>query len=356
VTGAALSAFPADSEGVRAAFRLGWAVSELRGRARPDLFLHPEPDEPAAFKRILDDHPLPLGSERKNREVRIETLTAAAGLSAALHLDVLIGNAPALGRMRSVTEGLENTNDAQRRQLWPGVARAFYSWDAQLQDKLVVDATPAAAYQLGRALAETYWALVPARSDQEMGSWLFVLGPRRVETVERLLARLSAYLGPLVQAAISSSFEAWSLLASDQERREADGVLRKLYEQGLLWRDLARGERDPLHLAPPASGDPWKRVSAYAKAARALKAPLITGALFAAMLVAGAALLASGAKYPWLTTALSIVGALGVTSAGLYAKAKARLTSLLNELRLKLDEERVRSAANLCPTANAPDG
>jgi type II secretory pathway pseudopilin PulG len=71
--------------------------------------------------------------------------------------------------------------------------------------------------------------------------------------------------------------------------------------------------------------------------------------LFAALLVAGGALLASGAKHPWLTTAISILGALGLTSAGLYARAKAQLTSLLESLRLAVDKQRVREAATICP-------
>jgi len=72
--------------------------------------------------------------------------------------------------------------------------------------------------------------------------------------------------------------------------------------------------------------------------------------VFAALLVVGGALLASGAKYPGLTTAISILGALGLTSASLYARAKAGLTSLLGNLKLAVDQQRVRQAANILPS------
>jgi hypothetical protein len=345
---------PPDLEQVRAAFRLGWAVAELRGRYRPDLFLHPEPGALPAFARDADDQPLPLGVERKNREVRIEVFEAALGLSKVLDLKLKIDGRETVDRIQQALEGLENTNEARRRSRWPAVARAFYRWDAQIQDTLVVRATQAAAYQLGRALAETYWALNPDLPDNEMGSWRFLLGPSRQETVGRLVARLSAYIGPLIAAAIQSSFAPWCVLASDADRRRAEGVRSALYQQGLLWRDLIRGERLPLDLAPLSGGDAWKKVGVYRKAVETLKAPLIVGGFFAALLVTGGALLASGVKYPGLTAAIGILGALGVTSASLYARAKAEMTSLVGSLRLAVDQQRVREAANLCPGISAP--
>jgi hypothetical protein len=60
-------------------------------------------------------------------------------------------------------------------------------------------------------------------------------------------------------------------------------------------------------------------------------------------------LLASSAKHPWATTGVSILGGFGVTSAGLYARTKAQLTSLLSTLRHELDKQKVREAADLCP-------
>ncbi|HLM85225.1 MAG TPA: hypothetical protein VK272_03450 [Solirubrobacteraceae bacterium] len=345
---------PADLEQMRAAFRLGWAVAELRGRYRPDLFLHPEPDAPKAFKRNAQERPLPLAGERKSREIRIEIYEAAVGLSGALDLNLQTrragGSVSTLELVKDATLHIENAkNAAERRSVWPSVAQRFYDWDAQLQDTLVVDATRAAAYQLGRALGETHWALEPARGEREMGSWVFLFGAEREAVVKRLLERLSPYLGPLVVAGVKHSHKAWCKLALAPQRRNADGVRLRLYEQGVLWRDLIRGERQPLELPRPVVTDPWREVAGYRKAVKALKGPLIVGGFFAALLIVGGALLASGAKDPWLTTAVSILGGLGVTSAGLYARAKAQLTSLLSTLRLELDKQKVREAADLCP-------
>jgi hypothetical protein len=345
---------PIDLEQMRTAFRLGWAVAELRGRYRPDLFLHPEAGAPAAFKRDKDEHPLPLGNERKNREVRIEVFQGAAGLSKALNLDLEVDGAETLEHIRDVIACLEDTDAATRRAQWPEVADAFYSWDAQLQDALVVPAICAAAYQLGRALGDTYWALDPERSEQDMGSWAFLFGSYRQQTLERLIARLSAYLGPLVTIALEESFNAWNELAADPDRRSEEGVRAALYQQGLLWRDLIRGERQPLDLAPLTATDAWKEISVYRKAFETLKVPLIVGVAFAALLAGGGALLASGTAYPGLTSAFAILGALGVTSAGLYARSKAELTSLLTNLRLAVEKQRVRQAADLCPRKSAP--
>jgi hypothetical protein len=334
---------------VQAAFRLGWAVVELRGRYRPDLFRHPEPGAPAGFRRIANDIPLPLGNERKDREVRIEVFEAAAGLSMTLALQPLIGKTPALERIHALVRELENTNEQTRYSRWQRVARGFYAWDAALQDLLVIKSVPAAAYQLGRALAETHWALIPARADNEMGSWLFVLGTQRQETIKRLLARLATYVGPLVVSAVEGSVLAWGEVAHDKQRRDGPDARLKLFQQGLLWRDLIRGEMLPLDLDPLSVGDAWRKVAVYRKAIVALRVPVVFGTTGALLLIGGSALLASGAKYHALTTALSVAGLLGITSAGLYARAKAQLTSLLSELRTAVDEQRVRQAATLVP-------
>jgi hypothetical protein len=341
---------PSDAESVRAAFRLGWAVAELRGRYRPDLFLHPDAGAEAGFARTRDDRPLPLASERKNREIRIEIFQAAEGLSERLGLALQSGKVATLDRMRDVLALLENTNAATRLTRWPPTAEAFYKWDAQIQDALVVPAAQAAAYQLGRALAETYWALDPERPSHEMGSWACLFGTRREETIKRLLGRLSTYLDPLARAAVEGSFADWCKIAADEHRRSAHDVRAKLYRQGLLWRDLIRGERQALDLAP-ATHDAWKEMTVYRDVFATLRVPLLVGAGFAALLTGCAALLAAGASHPGALTAFSILGGLGATSAGMYARAKAQVTSLMESVRLAVDRHRVCQGANLCPLA-----
>jgi hypothetical protein len=117
----------------------------------------------------------------------------------------------------------------------------------------------------------------------------------------------------------------------------------------LLWREVIRGERQPSDLDTPPPKDVWRQLAMYREAAETLKVPLIVGASAGVLLVAGGALLASGTSVPWLTTAITILGALGLTSASLYARAKTELTSLMSTLRMSMQIEQVQRGANLCP-------
>lgn len=355
---------PTDLEQVRYALRLGWVVAELRGRYRPDRFGKQEPGNTVGFKR--EDFELPLTNERSQTEIRIELFEAAEDLSRALELDPHDEHGEAiLGQIEALLERM-NQKNADLQQIWTGephttgVAYRFFKWDAQIQDSLILHATQAAAYQLGRGLAETYWALHPDRPANEMGSWEFVLGQQRRATLLRLAARLSAYMDPLVLAAIDGSLRAWSDLAASADRRGQPDVQVDLFRQGLLWRDLVRGERQPADLLVnkdldvPAGADIWKDLQLYRDAVRSLMWPLIGGVVGVALMVVGAALLAGGASNTGLTTAISILGVVGLTSASLYAKAKAQVTSLLSNLRQKIQTERVSQAANLCPSAPDP--
>jgi hypothetical protein len=352
---------PSDVEQVRYAFRLGWVIAELRGRYRPDRFGKREPGNQSTFLR--KDFELPLSNERSPAEIRIELFDAAEDLSRELKLAPCDEDGhPLLEQIKPLLEAMEAA-DADRVGLWkgsqrePGLAYRFFKWDAQNQDELVLGATQAAAYQLGRGLAETFWALHPDRPGNEMGSWESVLGPRRRDVLLRLSGRLSAYIGPLVLAAIDGSLRAWSALATttDTDRREAPDIQVALFRQGLLWRDLIRGERQPEDLLTnedlnaPASTDVWKELRLYRLAADSLKGPLAGGLAGAALLIVGAYALASGTSHTGLTAAISVLGALGLTSAGLYAKAKTQVTSLLSNLSQRVQQERVRQAANLCP-------
>lgn len=431
---------PADLDQMRAAFRLGWAVAELRGRYRPDLFNQPDPLHREQFARI--EHALPLADERKNREIRIEVFEAVKGLCKLLDLDVQIRGEPVLDRLHGLFDQMETgvvvappvpvggpaggqlaaegqgrlapeeqalaeepgggrdeageeteqmqgralpggrepgrdedqgrepaesgdvlpaepdeeAKEQARAELWgcdDGLADTFYQWDAHLQDALAVPATLSAAYQLGRGLAETYWALYPDRPSTQMGSWEFLFGPERQAAIARNTSRLSAYLGPLVMASITTPFARWATLTTGGRQPSSESVLAKLYEQGLLWRYLVRGEGEPTDLGIPDAKDVWRQLAIYRQVVETLKAPLAFGAIFAILLVAGGALLASGNSAKGLGTAITILGALGLTSASLYGRAKTQLTSLVSTLRQRVQVVQVERAADLCPRADA---
>ncbi len=342
---------PADLDSVRYAFRLGRAVAELRGRYQPDRFDKRDPGAETVFKRGAFQ--LPLASERSPAEIRKELIETVEDLSKALELDEDATVSATWTTLKALLATMEEATD--RQPLLNGVVSNFFKWDAHIQDALVLQATRAAGYQLGRGLAETYWALEPDRADDEMGSWTFVLGKRRCEILQRLGARLSSYFGASVVAAIEGPLADWSRLAGDATRRAQPGVTADLFRQCLLWRDLVRGERQPQDLplntdvdAPP-SAEVWKDLKLYRVALSSLRLPLLGGVAGIGALVVGATLLASGAGHTGWSTAIGLLGALGVTSASLYAHAKADVTSLLANLRKKVEIERVRQAADLCP-------
>lgn len=337
-----------DLEQVRAAFRLGWGLSELRGRYRPERFNEPVPLMPGHTNFSRPVHELPLSIERSPDEIRIEILKAVQGLTTLLGLKSYSGVTRALMEVTGAAYKL-NQDEADVESGWPEIADKLYRLDAQIQDTLVIQGSQAAAYQLGRGLADTYWALYPNRRQEEMGSWSNVLGQERYDALIRQALRLSPEIGPLVLAAVGGPLEQWRQLASVASRRDADGVLEALYGQGLLWRDLIRGERQPGDLKQPGAKDVWSDLGLYKSVFVTLRAPILLGSAAAAALVLGAALLASHKANSGLRTAISVIGALGVTTASLYARAKADLTSLLATVRQTVQLERVRRAANECP-------
>jgi len=340
---------PTQADQVRAAFRLGWAVSELRGRFRPERFLQPDPVPAGQVKFQRPDWELAMSVERSPTELRIEVMSAVEGLIQILTLDV---STP----LKSVGESAFQLNQqgADISGGFLGFAKKLYDLDAQIQDELVVRGSEAAAYQLGRGLADNYWMLYPDRPQNEMGSWANLLGEQRYHALVRQALRLSPEIGPLVLAAIGGPLQQWHELAADESRRSASEVVPALHDQGLLWRDLIRGERQPGDLAQPRAKDVWADLKLYRAVFLALRVPILVGLAAAGLLALGAALLASHNANSGLSTAISVIGVLGITSAGLYARAKAELTALLANVRQAVQLERVRRAANLCPAPPQP--
>jgi hypothetical protein len=347
---------PADLDKVHYAFRLGWAIAELRGRYRPDRYGKRDPGHPPVFNR--NGFGLPLGSERSPAEIRKELLDTVEDLTAAIELND-DASTKRWAALKGRLEDLEKEG-AKREDEWPVAAQKFYELDAHLQDTLVLNASQATAYQLGRGLAETFWALQPAAQDNEMGSWKFVLGSERREALLRLAARLSAYINKEVLAAIEGPLESWSRLAAEPTARAQADVELQLYRQALLWRDLIRGERSPCDLparageASPSSVQVWGDLKLSREAVSSMKWPLFAAALSVVLLVGGAALLAAGEGKTGLSTGVGILGALGLTSAGLYGRAKAQITSLFTSFSQRVRIERIRQTADLCPVGDKP--
>src|SRR5262249_50955936 len=107
---------------------------------------------------------------------------------------------------------------------------------ARIQDALLSSSDRQAnAYELGRALAEMYWALdlaaptrIPHGHDAQLNlnpvSWAFLFGDDRRSDISRLLARLAPEFAPLTPPAVAGSVEVWGQVAASEQWRSADGV------------------------------------------------------------------------------------------------------------------------------------
>jgi hypothetical protein len=335
-----------DADSVRSAFRLGWAIAELRGRYRPDLIDNPVPDPGPAVAG--PDHALPLANERTPVEQRVEIVHAVNGLSGALGLDFPADGHTRPQQLDSFLKVLER--DSDDGGAWNGLTHALYEWDSQIQDALVLRPDQAAGYQLGRGLAETYWSLHPEVGDPtDARCWVFLLGPRRRATLKRYAARLVAFLDPLVLPAVRASLDSWGDVAEDEQWRNQPEARNQLYAQGLLWRDLIRGERRPEDLDPVSVGDLVQEVQLIRKLWSAFWPQLALGVLGSAVLVLGVIGLAAGFKDRAIATAFAVLGALGITITGAYARAKANAASVLATVRDAIERERVGRAAALVP-------
>ena len=333
-----------DADTVIAAFRFGWAIAELRGRYRPDVSHAEEQIGTPGLQR--KQHALPLATERSSKEQRIEVMRVVEGLSDRLALTF-----PAEGKTRF--EALDVAMRAldvepKKASSWNALTEGFYNWDKQIQDTLTLWPLLSAAYQLGRGLAETYWELDPAVTDpHDSRSWDVVLGPERVLALKRATARLSAFVDPLTIPAVSISLDAWAEVASSPRWREVRSARRELFHQGLLWRDLIRGERRPADLA--VQRGLAGRVGVILPFFRSFWPQILIAIAAVVALVLGASHLAGASGSKSSNTVVSILGGLGITSAGLYARAKATATSTFDALRQRFEADRVGDAATLRP-------
>ncbi len=357
---------PDDVATVRAAFRLGWAIAELRGRyrlGRGNIGLQPGHGR--------TDFALPLAPERSEVEQKHETEAVIAQLVSDQTLKVVSKahevwtNTPgtdddttSASAVALLGEKIDKQLKSSRRRppprptevaAWTPFAHFMYKWDEWLQDRLVGRPMQAAAYQLGRGLSETYWALDPATEDQtDWRSWSFLLGEERRALLKRQLGRLTAYVDPLTPPAIIGSLDAWGEVATDAKWRSQD-VLGDLYQQTLLWRDLVRGERDPKSLvderqAFTQAGLMWPIV-------KAVGIQTIVSLVFLAALVLGIIALAKG-KHGSLSTIATVFGSLGVTSTTLYTRAKVTTQRLGDQLRATYFKNVVGRAATIRPKAS----
>lgn len=343
-------AVPKDAATVVAMLRLGWCVAEVRGRNRPDA------PPGAGVKPPRTGHALPLQIERTPAEQRIEAQTLLIVLSAQLQLDgdgkthasyarTLDSDAHLLATARATGDA----TDAGQR--WDALAELIYKFDAHIQDTLAARSdTQLSGYQLGRALAEAYWALDPAvpAETNDSSAWGFLLGEQRCREIGRLAGRLCRYFNPYTSPAIAGSAMVWTNVAANPKWRE--GAAPALYRQIRRWYELTILAEDPTTLIGP-----YALLRNFHVAVRVLRAfwiQFVLTGLGAAALIAFADLLASPQGTSWAKGLLATAGITGFSVAGLSAKLKNQAQALL--LRLRQDAYTDLICADICTAPPQP--
>ena len=382
---------PDDADRVLTAIRLGWFIAEVRGRNRPDA-------PPGATDRLPGPpgHALPLHVEQTPTELRIAAQGVLAAMARNLGVDgaganqgsytaAIEAQAEALAKARagsaaalvaaadgepvpgagvavpnavaavpsataavpSATAGVVGAAPGHPDAQWDALQELIFKFDEHIQDALALGAdTVANAYQLGRALAEPYWALNPALdTDQSPAAWQFLLGSSRCNEIGRLAGRLGAYLHPYTAAAIAGSVQIWKHVAADKAwRSNADGYL---YRQMRTWYELVVMRQDPTTLVKP-----YALTRNYRMIMRALRIfwPEVLGIVVAAGALSGfVVLLGENKVNSVLNSALGLVAIAGFTTAGFLAKLKNQAQAMVTRLRQDVYTDLVAVAITTVP-------
>ena len=359
---------PPGTEDVRVAIRLGWTLAEVRGRhwwrgQRPAVIAVPV-DPPYA---------LPLRPERTAAESRGAARDELSALAAELGVSRRFGEAATDGpsfaeRLRILAGPLEAdggtlleppagplTDDAAtvRDAAWAEVAAQLHEWDGAIQDILMSRSDMLAnGYLLGRGLSECYWALGSDEQTRESAppsaaAWGFLLGRSRREELSRLVGRVGPHLPPLTPTAVAGTLQAWGAVAADPGWRGGPAGRHRLHEQYRRWYELLVLGREPTtYVRPYALLRGWRTTL---RGFRAFWAQLALAALSAAAVAAVVYFLGTSRGNAVLTTVLGLAGALGLTAAGLLAKAKNAGQQLIARLRQDVYSELVAVAVTVVP-------
>jgi hypothetical protein len=340
---------PADALDVISALRLGWYMAEVRGRNWP---AGPQPtgnELPDRYSYVL-----PLRVERTAAELRTEAQAILHKLSGDLQVDTVIVNNREQSRTAIIDQqacalaaAVPGTTSAV--SAWNAFAVSMYELDAHAQDTLAAQSDmQGAAYQLGRGLAEAYWALDPGAASTPLTPqcWAFLLGEHRCEELTRLVGRLSGYFNPYCPPAVAGTLCLWQSVADDEQWRK--GAQDHLYQQLRRWYELLVLGQDPSTLIPPyALLKDWR---ASSHAVRALWIQLVTAAVSLALVIALIILILNGSANAVLKAIIGVVGIAGLSAATVQARLKTTAQGLLSRFRQDAYTDLVASAI-----AEAPD-
>ncbi len=337
---------PPDEQHVIDSIRLGWAISEVRGRNR----LVGPPTESRATDR-WPSHALPLNDERSNAELEIEAKRLLIKLASVDPESPIQPDPPPKPPaplwtcsefVDSVTEQIgilarqadDPTALLKRSAKWEQLAEVLYRWDADIQDDLTINSVEQlAGYNLGRALSDVYWALDLTANDGISTSWTFLLGKDRRARVNEYLRRLSNNFDPLTPSVVSGSLTTWGTVASDLEWRQEPDTLDKLHEQLRRWYSVIVLGDSPLgYLSPFSLIRNW-RATRTALSAFLPELCLLLGALGAA--AAFGSLVAVDYSATWLKSLIGFLSVFGVSIAAITARLKVTTKDLVTRLKNK---------------------
>jgi len=373
------TAFTVSPDDATLALRMGWILAELRGRLDPDC-----PHAPTVERKppmlLLD-----AANERSEVERQIEATKVLSSLGNVdlLKIDITTlsgsgddkwGPIPAGKRLKtpdmlrylvcrlstatwpdidpihatlSSTEVTPDDLKTSKEVWWRRVDWFLWAWDEALQDQLAAGKFgTASAYQLGRGLSESYWALNPDLPD-ERHQWTFLLGEDRVRALGDLSQRLAPVFSQYTAPAVTASVVTWGGVA----KSPGDYVepITALERQVVIWRDLLVTGRDPLTLVKPS------RLEAVARDPR----PIIKAyrwELVAALVLAAGLALSVTYFQSQVRSVLTALAAVGITASAIESWVKAKAQSVASRVGTAVDQSVVNEAVTVAPLSTKPKG
>lgn len=292
------------------------------------------PGGAASGGAVAPGDPAAAGAAAAPAEVSAGGVAAAPAAVAAPD-----GAAPAVGGAPPAAAGDPD-------KLWADLQELIFKFDEHVQDTLAAGPdTIACGYQLGRALAEPYWALNPRLGDNAPSpeAWHFLLGKERCPEMGRLVGRLSRYFHEYTPAAIAGSVQIWKHVAADSAWRRDDC----LYQQVRRWYELVVMDQDPTTLVQPGA-----LIRNFRLVLRALRIfwPELIGTVIAAAALSGFAVALGQNHISSLAkTALGFIAITGFSAAGLTAKLKNQAQAMVTRLRQDVYTDLVAVAITTAP-------
>jgi hypothetical protein len=379
-TSSKTTAFTVSPDDAAQALRMGWVMAELRGRLDPESTRAPvgEIDPPTL---VLD-----AAGERNAVEGQIEQTKILSSLGSleltkidisTLSREDMWDPSPAPGPARTTPDMLRHlvcgliyatardkihddvhatlttdplTNAESKlgkAEWWERIQWFLWAWDEALQDQLsVYKFGTASAYELGRGLSESYWAL-NEDSDDSHAQWKFLFGKDRVSALCDLCRRLAPVFSEYTAPAIVASVTRWGDVA--QAPDTYDDPTGFLAQQVLIWRDLLVTGRDPLTLVPAdkleaAARDPRPIIKAF-------RWELLAALVLAAGLALSLAYFSSEAR-----SALAALAAVGISASAIVSWIKSRAQSVASRIGSAVDQSVVDEAVTRAPRLLVPTG